>query len=120
MLALFIIITTMNNNKNEKYWFAIRTIYQCFRKDSGRNVFEERICAFKSCSEEGAFKKAYEEGVQYAKDNNMVRHPWMVCYWQDGDTLIDGYELWSELFESDNSLSEIVEEKYNKYVYLEK
>ncbi len=107
----------MKKSEEEIFWFAIRTIYLFSQKGKGINVFEERICSFCGASEKEAFEKAFKEGIEYAKDNDMVRHEWMVCYWQDGDELIDGYELWSELYESDDSLDEFVANRYEKYEY---
>ena len=40
-----------------------------------------------------------------------------MAYEQDGDALIDGYEVWSELFESAESLEEFHQSRYGKYEY---
>jgi hypothetical protein len=98
-------------------WFAIRSVYKFGETSSGKNIFEERVVCFEAKNLELAHKKAEEEAESYAADNEFDVHDEQVGYRQDGDNLIDGYEVWSELFESDLTLNEFYNERYSKYVY---
>jgi len=98
-------------------WFAIRTVYHFGVKGDGMNVFEERIVGFEAGSPEQALTKAVEESDCYAADNKLVAHPRRVAYEQDGDPLIDGYELWSELFESPLMLEAFVRLRYDAFEF---
>lgn len=98
-------------------WYAIRSLYHFGTKADDTHVFEERIVCFEAASAEIAHAKAAEESQQYAKDHGFVAHPEQVGYQQDGNVLIDGYELWSELFESKESLAEFWVSRYEKYTY---
>ena len=40
-----------------------------------------------------------------------------MAYIQDGDALIDGYEVWSELYESRQSLADFYEARYTACDY---
>ena len=99
-------------------WFAVRSVYLFGVKRNGRNIFEERIVCFRAASADEAHGKAAEESRQYAEDNGLEAHPERESYEQDGDDLIDGYELWSELFEADQSLGEFYASRYTKYDYV--
>ncbi len=98
-------------------WYAIRTVYQFGVKDDGTNIFEERIVSIEASDWPEAHAKADTESKTYARDRSLPMHPERVGYEQDGQPLIDGFELWSELFESRLSLQEFYEERYAKYEY---
>jgi len=53
----------------------------------------------------------------YAKENGFKAHKEQVIYQQDGEKLIDGYEVWSELYESDKSLPDFYKSQYSRYCY---
>ena len=98
-------------------WVAIRTVYQFGQKEDGTNIFEERIVCFEAADWDAAHAKARKESAQYAEDNDYEAHPVQDGYEQDGDALIDGYELWSTLYESRESLEEFFENKYTRCDY---
>ena len=98
-------------------WFAIRTIYHFGTQPDGTNIFEERIVVFKAKSWSDAYHKAKIESETYARGNDFTIHPEQVGYEQDGEPLIDGYEVWSELFQADASLEEFYSKRYSQYKY---
>ncbi len=98
-------------------WYATRSIYKFGTKENNVNIFEERIVCFKADSFDEANAKAAEESKEYASSNGFDVHDEQLTYQQDGGSLIDGYELWSELYESDKSLDNFYEEHYRKYLY---
>jgi hypothetical protein len=98
-------------------WFGIRTIYLFGRKRDGTNIFEERVVAFSGRTVAQAFAKARQEADKYARDLKLKRHPQQVVYEQDGDPLIDGYEVWSELYESRETIRLFVKNRYDRYQY---
>lgn len=98
-------------------WFAIRSVYLFGRKSDGTNIFEERIVGFQAESPDEAFVKAERESEAYSNSNKFVAHPDQWSYEQDGDPLIDGYELWSTLYESTLSLDEFYEARYVRCDY---
>lgn len=98
-------------------WFAVRSLYQCCLKSDGTNIFEERVVVFEAGSVEEAFEKAELESVKYAVARGFKAHPFRESYEQDGDSLIDGYEVWSVLFESRESLDDFFTNRYAKYEY---
>ncbi|MDH5712258.1 MAG: DUF4288 domain-containing protein, partial [Gammaproteobacteria bacterium] len=98
-------------------WFAIRSVYQFGIKENGLNVFEERIVCFKAKDFDEAHIKADAESEKYANENDFIVHPEQIGYKQDGNPLMDGYELWSELFESSKSLEDFYQDRYKKYEY---
>jgi hypothetical protein len=98
-------------------WFGIRAIYHFGRKKDGTNIFEERIVVFSAANAEEVFTKAEREADEYARVTNMQRHPYLEAYEQDGDDLIDGYEVWSQCFESSEDLESFVKSRYDKYEY---
>jgi hypothetical protein len=98
-------------------WYAIRSIYHFGTKADGTNIFEERTVCFEAETSDEAHEKAAYESQQYAEDNELIAHNEQVAYKQDGENLIDGYEVWSELFESRESLSEFWSNRYEKYTY---
>lgn len=44
-------------------------------------------------------------------------HPEQYGYQQDGTALVDGYELWSELFQANTSLESFYEARYRNFLY---
>jgi hypothetical protein len=98
-------------------WFGIRSIYLFGMKNDGTNIFEERIVVFTASSSDEALSKAEHEAKEYATSLQMSVHPYMVLYWQDGEALIDGYEVWSELYESSEDIESFVKSRYDKYDY---
>jgi len=98
-------------------WFAIRTVYHFGVKSDGTNVFEERVACFEASNSAEAHRKADAESDAHAKQNNFVVHPEQSGYEQDGSSLLDGYEIWSELFESQESLEQFYANRYAKYLY---
>ncbi len=99
-------------------WFAIRSVYLFGRKNDGTNIYEERVVAFEADSTENAHARAAIESDQYAVENGFEAYPHQVGYRQDDDALIDGYELWSAMFESSESLSQFYENRYRKCEYM--
>ena len=94
-------------------WFAIRSVYHFGRKRDGSNIFEERIVAFQSESADRALDKAQIESEEYLNVAELLDvHPDRVAYEQDGEALIDGYELWSELSESSKGLVDFYADRY--------
>lgn len=98
-------------------WYAVRNLYHFGTKENGRNIFEERIVCIEANDFEEANRKASEESAAYAKENNFEAHSEQVTYKQDGEPLIDGYELWSVLYESDKSLEMFYKDFYERYEY---
>ena len=98
-------------------WYGVRSVYHFGKKKNGTNLFEERICLFSGKDSADALEKAYREAVIYAKDGDMKRFPELVSYLQDGEILIDGYEVFSEIFEYNGNLETFYYERYTKYDY---
>ena len=98
-------------------WYAVRTIYLFGVKADGTNVFEERIVGFSAGSSADALSKAALESATYAARNGFIAHGEQVSYQQDGAPLVDGYELWSELFEARGTLDEFYSQRYGKFLY---
>ena len=98
-------------------WFAIRSVYLFGIKPGDVNVFEERVVCFEAETSDVAHAKAEVEAEEYARDNKIVLHPEQSGYKQDGNPLIDKYEVWSELFEARLTLNEFYENRYSKYLY---
>ncbi len=98
-------------------WYAVRSVYHFGTKSDGSNVFEERVVSFEASGWPEAHAKAEVESEAYAKENNFIAHPEHSGYEQDGEKLIDCYELWSELFEARQSLEAFYAERYAKYEY---
>ena len=100
-------------------WFGIRTVFLFGQKEDGTNLFEERIVVFSASTEEEAFAKAEREADHYATagSRKLEWHPTMEAYYQDGDCLIDGYEVWSEVYESSEDLESFFKSRYEKYNY---
>jgi hypothetical protein len=101
-------------------WYAVRSIFHFGNKEDGKNVFEERIVVFEAENEDIAFLKAEMEANDYAKNDgkeDFKIHPDMELYIQDGDPLIDSYEVWSQLFETNENMDEFFANRYAKYEY---
>lgn len=98
-------------------WYAIRTLYAVRTKGDGTHVFEERVVVFEAASWDFAIAKARVEADVYAEENKFEMHPEQAGYEQDGDALIDGYEVWSEWFESRLALRDFYARRYSDYEY---
>ena len=98
-------------------WYAIRSVYHFGTKSDGTYIFEERIVSFEAESWAEAHAKGELESNKYATDHNFVLHPEHEGYEQDGEKQIDGYEIWSQLFESRLPLAEFFAERYTRYNY---
>jgi len=98
-------------------WFGIRSVFLFGQKKDGTNVFEERVVVFPASSEEEAFAKAGEEAKLYAAANDMEWHPWQIAFELEGGPLVEGYEVWSELFESADDLETFVKTRYDNYEF---
>ena len=107
----------MTDQHDDLRWFGIRTVYHFGVKNDGMNVFEERVVVFSGKTPEEAHAKAELESDAYAADLDFEAHPEQMGYEQDGDDLIDGYEVWSELFESDEDLTSFYKSRYSRYEY---
>ncbi|MFH1024492.1 MAG: hypothetical protein V1809_14015 [Planctomycetota bacterium] len=110
-------MTVEAKKKRQKQWYGVRSIFLFGQKKDGTNVFEERVVVFSGVTVERAFAKAQKEAEGYAKALNMKMHPCMEAYTQDGDALIDGYEVWSVLYESRETLRSFFKNRYDKYEY---
>lgn len=99
-------------------WYAIRTVYHFGVKNDGTNIFEERIVCFRADSDELAYRRARQEAVKYATEHNFVAHPDQSGYRLDEGDLVDGFEVWSECFESRSSLDEFVRDRYRRFAYV--
>lgn len=98
-------------------WYAVRSLYLCRAKADGTNIFEERMVVFEAVSADEAHEKAAEESAQYARDNSFEAHPLRESYEQNGDPLIDGYEVWSVVLEARASLDDFYAIRYARYDY---
>lgn len=98
-------------------WFGVRSLFHFGVKPDGTNIFEERIVCIDAPTLDAAHDKAHLEAQAYATDNGITWHPETVAYEQDGDPLIDGYEVWSELFESRESLESFWHHRYRRFEY---
>jgi len=107
---------TLGGSGYSMSWYGIRIVYHFGVKSDGTNVFEERIVVFEGASLKAAHKKAHVEARQYS-NGEFVIHPDQVGYRQDGDALIDSYEVWSELYEANMSLKDFYEARYKKFNY---
>jgi len=66
---------------------------------------------------EDAHRKASAESEQYAANNGFEVFSEREGYRQDDEPLIDGYEVWSALFEARQSLAEFYAARYAAYKY---
>lgn len=98
-------------------WFAIRTVYLTGQKADGANVFEERVVCFSAADWDVAHAQGDAESTAYADANGYEAHREQSGYEQDGDDLVDGYEVWSELFESRLGLDGFYVERYERFAF---
>lgn len=98
-------------------WFGVRSVYVFGQKKDGTNIFEERVVVFSASTEEEVFAKAEAEAKEYAGAHDMEWHPWQIVFEQEGRPLIDGYEVWSELYESSEDLQSFVKSRYESYEF---
>jgi hypothetical protein len=98
-------------------WYGIRSIYLFAAKPNGVNVFEERIVCIEAAGFDEAHAKGAKEAKAYAKENGLERHPDQVAYEQEGEYLVDEYEVWSELYESADTLQSFWDRRYAQYEY---
>ncbi len=98
-------------------WYAIRHVLHYGVKPDGKNIFEERVVCIEASSIGEAHAKAAKEVEEYARPNNSKVYPESIAYELDEDKLIDGYEVWSELYESEESLEEYYVGRYIIYRY---
>ena len=102
-------------------WYAIRTLYHLGTKRNGKYVYEERIVSFCGENFDEAFKKATIESFEYCSclgNDRQSPYSIKVAYEVDEYTLYDGYELWSNLYESYLNIRQFYKEKYSKYKYI--
>ena len=98
-------------------WCAVRSVYLFGQKSDGTNIFEERVVCFLADSIDEAFAKAAREAERYAAANGFEVHADQDLYVQDGEALIDGYEVWSVMLEGRESLTEFYAKRYQKLDY---
>ena len=98
-------------------WFAVRSVFLFGLKSDGDNIFEERVVCFRAADAPQAHERARAEAEQYAAEHGFELHDEQIGYEQDGDNLVDGYEVWSRLYESRLSLNAFYAEKYERYTY---
>ena len=101
-------------------WYAVRTLFLFGIKRDGKRLFEERIVAFEAEDSDVAFLKAEAEAAEYAKNegkDDFEILPDLELYVQDGEPLIDGYEVWSQLFEANETLEAFFKNRYEQYEY---
>jgi hypothetical protein len=98
-------------------WYGVRNIYHFGVKTDGMNVFEERVVCIHATSFEEAHIKGKAEAESYSQENDMAAYYEQLVYKQDGEALIDGYEVWSNLYESILSLDEFYKDHYEKHRY---
>jgi hypothetical protein len=99
-------------------WYAIRTVYHFGVKSGVKNIFEERVACFSAETVEEAHMLAKAEANEYSRNNEFIAHEDQVGYLLDPVNLSQGQEVWSELFEANESLEQFYENRYMKYTYL--
>lgn len=101
-------------------WYGVRSLIQMKANEAiDGYVYEERIVCFQADSEDILLEKAELEVSSYVEINGFINyHSQFSFYLQDGDALIDGYELWSILYASNLPLDAFYEEKYIKDLHL--
>ena len=70
---------------------------------------------FEAANSDEALARAASESDQYTADSGLEVFPEWRGYEQDGDALVDGYEVWSTLFEARMSLEEFYAARYAKF-----
>jgi len=98
-------------------WYGARSLYLFGIKDNGKKIYEERVVVFSANDFAEAHKKAELEAETYAKENEFEFYPDQTLYKQDGLNLIDGYEVWSVLYESDDDIEIFYQKKYEAFLY---
>lgn len=110
-------------------WYGIRTIYHFGKKKDGKNLFEERVCVFSGKTSDEAFAKAQAEAATYSKHLNESQHlqlewhPVQESYLLDdfldepSPVIVEGYEVWSDVFEFDGDLAAFVQARYERFHY---
>ena len=96
-------------------WFGVRSVYLFGQKADGTNIFEERVVCFEAATSDDALERAARESEQYAANSKLEVFPEWRGYEQDGVALVDGYEVWSTLFEATMSLEEFYAARYAKF-----
>ena len=99
-------------------WFAVRSVFKFGEKSNGKSIYEERIVCFNSGDVDEALAKAESESEAYAKTLGFYVVGDLMAYEQDGEALIDGYELFSQLFESEAAPEEFYRDRYADYRYI--
>ena len=106
-----------------KDWYGVRSVFHMFMKESGVNVFEERVVCFEAASYEELFEKSAREAERYARGDGSMgasAHPDQISYQIDAESgakLVDGLELWSQLFEFRGTLEEFYSKRYDVYEF---
>jgi hypothetical protein len=72
---------------------------------------------FEAASVDEAHAKGDAESDAYAKANSFVAFHELSSYALDDVGLVDGAEVWSELFEDDCSLPEFYAKRYARFEY---
>ncbi|QOV91788.1 hypothetical protein [Humisphaera borealis] len=75
---------------------------------------------FEAASYDEAFEKAKRESDHYVASAEFAEceaFEQLQAYQQDGDPLIDGYEVYSKLYESRESLGEFYANRFERYEY---
>ena len=98
-------------------WYAIRSIYRMGKKRNGKNIFEERIVVFCGKDWDEALEKAAEESKSYSECIQAKAFQMKAGYLQNGEALIDGYEVWSEFNETELDLRSFYATKYSQFKY---
>ena len=101
-------------------WYAVRSVYLWGQKSDGTSVFEERVVAFTAASEDEAWVKVHAEAEAYRLERTDVtyeRHPSGVMYQLDEGAASDGAEVWSEMFEANETLELFYANRYGRYDY---
>ena len=99
-------------------WYAIRTVYLFGQKADGTNVFEERVVCFSAASWDEANAKGDAESNAYAEANGFESHPEQAGYELDGAALVDGHEVWSEMFEARLDLQAFYRQRYEAFAFV--
>lgn len=87
---------------------AIRTVHLFERRVDGLNVLEERVVAFQAASWVEDY--ADRHGMPYLEDQE--------GYEADAaDGVPDGHEMWSQLFQSHESLEAFFASRYERYAF---
>lgn len=102
-------------------WYVIRTVYLWGHKNDGTNVFEERVVACSGKCHEEALARGKDESQQYSDELEHISYEFhleQVSYVLDSDDYVQGQELWSELFQSNEDLDVLYANRYKNYEYV--